>query len=275
MNKPYGHCHLSPNLACPLRLSLIFILLSCLALPAAAQPVVGPQPPCGDASVYPPFGEVDNKPLVATWHNGDLQKLGWKPPACLGWQGDSRLVAALAARFHAASSLDQVAQPLADVSHYAAVKFWAITRREWRPMALSAWAVAGPDAKVRVPDPPVSALQAGREFYYAEEADLAGRVVYRTRVLEHTADRLVLETENVTPITVAIVTLFEPGALQVATFLQRIDADTWGLYEITRASEQSSSMVSGYQSSYLNRLEAVRRLLAGQPTDRDPPIAPW
>lgn len=236
---------------------------------------MGPQPPCDGAQVYPPYGEVDGKPLVATWANKDLHKLGWTPPACLGWQSDSRLVAALAARFHAASSLDQVAQPLADVSHYAAVKFWAITRHEWRPMALSAWAVAGPDSKERRPDPPVSALQAGRDFYYSEDAELAGHVVYRTRVLEHTADRLVLETENVTPIKVAIVTLFDPGALQVATFLQRIDTDTWGLYEITRASEQSSSMVAGYQSSYLNRLEAVRRMLARQPTDRDPPIAPW
>ncbi len=257
-----------------MRFILPFILCA-FVLPAAAQPVVGPQPPCDGTQVYPPYGELDGKPLVAAWHNKDLQKLGWKPPACLGWQSDSRVVAALAARFHAASSLDQVAQPLADVSHYAAIKFWAITRHEWRPMALSAWAVAGPDAKLRVSDPPVSALQAGRDFFYAEDAEMAGRAVYRTRVLEHTADRLVLETENVTPISIAVVTLFEPGALQVATFLQRIDADTWDLYEITRASAQSSSMVSGYQSSYLNRLEAVRRLLAGLPTDRDPPVAPW
>ncbi len=105
--------------------------------------------------------------------------------------------------------------------------------------------------------------------------ELAGRTVYRLRALEHSADRLVLETENVSPIRVAIVTLFEPGALQVATFLERLDADTWGLYEITRASADSSAMVAGYMSSWLNRLEAIRRLLAGQPTDGAPPIARW
>jgi hypothetical protein len=84
----------------------------------------------------------------------------------------------------------------------------------------------------------------------------------------------VLTSENVTPIRVAIITLFVPGALQVATFVGREGPDIWTLYEITRASAESSSMVSGYQSSYLNRLDAIRRHLAGLPTDRDPPIAP-
>jgi len=61
----------------------------------------------------------------------------------------------------------------------------------------------------------------------------------------------------------------------VATVLQRSSADVSDLYEITRASADSSSFVSGYGSSYLNRLDAMRRHLAGRPTDRDPPVAPW
>jgi hypothetical protein len=253
-----------------------------LAGPALAQsatppigPPMGPMPPCDAGAVYPPYGDVDGKPLYTTWHDRDLQKLGWQPPACLGWSGDSRLVAALAARFHGANSLEAVAAPLAAVSRYPAIKFWAITKRDWRPIALDAWAVDGPQATTRIADPPLGALQPGRDFYYAEDAEMAGRAVYKMRVLQHTADRLVFETENVSPIKIAILTVFEPGALQVATFLDRIDADTWGLYEITRASQQSSSMVSGYGSSYLNRLEAIRRLLAGVPMDRDPPLAPW
>jgi hypothetical protein len=254
---------------------LLLLALWGLALPAAAQPVVGPQPPCGDSPVYPPYGEVDGKPSIATWRNVDLQKLGWQPTSCLGWKGDSRLVAALAARFRSSQSLDQLGARLAAVSQYPAIKFWAITRQEWRPMALSAWAVDGPDGKTREPDPPIGALQPGRDFYYAEDAEMAGRAVYRLHVLDHSANRLALETENVSPIRIAFVTVFEPAALQVATFLERLDADTWGLYEITRASAASSSMVSGYLSSYLNRLEAIRRLLAGQPADRDPPIARW
>ena len=84
-----------------------------------------------------------------------------------------------------------------------------------------------------------------------------------------------LDPENLTPIRVACVTIFEPGALQVATVLQRAARDAWDLYEITRAGAASSSFVAGYGSSYLNRLDAMRRHLAGLPTDRDPPVAPW
>jgi hypothetical protein len=73
--------------------------------------------------------------------------------------------------------------------------------------------------------------------------------VWRLRVLERTADRVVLTTENVTPIRVAVVTIFEPGALQVASVLQRNGEGTWDLYEITRASAGSSSLVAGYGSS--------------------------
>lgn len=263
-----------------MRRLLLILLLGGVAFPAAAQlpgpsPVVGPQPPCGPQPIYPPPGEIGGKPLVATWRQADLARLGWQPQACLEWRGDSRLIAALAARFRSPRPLDELAAPLAAVSNYPAIKFWAVTHRDWRPLALAAWSVEGPEARARQPDPSVAALQPGRTFYYAEDAEMAGRAVYRLRVLEHGSDRLVIESENVSPIRVAFITLFEPGALQVATFLQRLDGDVWELYEITRATAGSSSMVSAYQSAYLNRLEAVRRLIVGDPTDRDPPIAPW
>jgi len=257
-----------------LRLFALLLVACGLALPAAAQPVVGPQPPCEGPPVYPPFGAIDGVPAVAIWHEANLQKLGWQPPACLGWQGDSRLVAALAVRFHTTQSLDALGARLAAVSHYPDIKFWAVTRQEWRPLANAAWVVAGPDNAQRLPDPAASALQPGHDVYYSEDADLAGSAIYRLHVADRSADRLVLETQNVSPIRVAILTVFEPAALQAATFLQRIDENTVALYEITRASMASSSMVTGYQSGYLNRLDAIHRLLAGQATDGAPPIAP-
>jgi hypothetical protein len=182
---------------------------------------------------------------------------------------------ALAARFHSPLSLDALAARLVAVSHHPSIRSWSVTRQEWRPLALDAWALEGPADKVRRPDPSGDALLAGRDFYYAENTDVGGRTVYRLHVVEHTADRIVLTTENVTAIRAAIVTLFEPGALQAATILSRDGPDTWSLYEISRAGAASSAFVAGYQSSYLNRLEAMRRHLAGLPTDRDPPIAPW
>jgi hypothetical protein len=248
-------------------------LLLALVLPSLAS-AAGPQPPC-NGSAEPGFGALGGPPAAAAWSHADLRRAGWQPPDCLGWRGDSRLVVALASRFHSPLSLEALATRLLAVSRHREIRVWAVTRQEWRPLALDAWALDGPSDKMRRPDPAADALVAGRDLYYAENTDVGGRTVYRLHVVEHSADRIVLTTENVTAIRAAIVTLFEPGALQAATVLTRDGPDSWSFYEISRAGAESSSFVAGYQSSYLNRLEAMRRHLVGLPTDHDPPIAPW
>jgi hypothetical protein len=253
-----------------LRAVVLFLLLS---IPLAAARAAGPQPPC-EAAPVPSFGAIDGLAAAGAWKDSDLKRDGWRPPACLGWQGDSRLVAALASRFHSPASLDELAERLTAVSRQPGIRFWAVTRQEWRPLVLDAWALDGPTGNVRRADPTAAALVPGRDFYYAEQPEVGGRTVYRLRVLVHTSDSLVLATENVTPIRVAIMTLFQPGALQVVSFLHHEGPALWDLYEITRATEASSSFVTGYQGAYLNRLEAMHRFLADVPTDRDPPIAP-
>ena len=150
-----------------------------------------------------------------------------------------------------------------------------MTPREWRPLVVQSCALDGPDPTARRADLRGAEFVAGRDSYYAEDAEVGGRVVWRFRLVERTPEQLVVATENLTPIRVALLTIFEPGALQIATVLQRDSADTWNLYEITRAGASSSSFVAGYGSSYVNRLDAMRRHLAGVPTDRDPPAAPW
>jgi hypothetical protein len=234
----------------------------------------GPEPPCAGAPV-PAYGAIDGPPAFGLWSHTELSRAGWRPPACLGWQGDSRLVAALAARFHSPLSLGGLAERLTAISHHPDIRFWAVTRREWRPLVERSWTVNGPDARTQRPDPTAAELAAGQDFYYAEDAEIGGRAVWRLHVLERNGEHIMLISENLTPIRVAFVTIFEPHSLQVATVLQRAGNNVWDLYEITRAGAESSSFVSGYGSSYLNRLDAMRRHLAGLPTDRDPPVAPW
>ena len=249
----------------------LFVLLF-LLLPSGSL-AAGPQPPCSGPA-FPAPGPIDGRPAVAVWSRADLERDAWRAPACLEWQGDSRLVAALAARFRSSLSLDEMAERLAAVSHHSQIRFWAVTRREWRPLVVQSWALDRPDPMARRNDPRSAELIPGRDLYYVEETEIGGRAVWRLHVIERSADRLVVSTENLTPIRVPLLTLFEPGALQVATVLQREDA-AFSLYEITRAGAASSSFVASYASSYLNRLEAMRRHLAGLPTDRDPPVAPW
>jgi hypothetical protein len=49
---------------------------------------------------------------------------------------------------------------------------------------------------------------------------------------------------------------------------------SWSTYQIARVGSGASSMVLKHKGSFLNRLEAVRRYLAGQPTDQEAPLAP-
>jgi hypothetical protein len=246
-----------------------------LVLPFGAA-VAGPQPPCEGAigTPSPAYGPLDGLPAAGAWRSADLRREGWQPPACLGWQGDSRIIAALATRFHSPLSLGAMAERLTAVSGHPSIRFWAAGLREWLPLVVDAWVVDGPNGGMRLSDPSRQALMPGHEFYYTEVMEVIGQVVFRVRVLEHTRDRLVLATENVTPIRAAVVTLFEPGALQIGSFLDHEEPDDWKLYEITRAAAASNFMVAGYPSSYLNRLDAMRRYIVGLPTDRDPPIAP-
>jgi uncharacterized protein DUF6675 len=249
----------------------LLVVLALLAVPSLGH-AAGPLPPCDGRQPVPAYGGVDGAPVTAAWSSRDLQRERWQPPSCLDWQGESRLVVALAARFRSPFTLDQLAERITSVSKYNSVYYWAVTRQQWQPLAVEAWVTDGPDASMRRSDPPASALVPGRAFYYAEQGSMVGRIVYRVRTLEHTTDRLVLETENVTPIT-AVATLFEPGGLRIASFLTR-QGDAWSLYGITRAGAQASSLAVTSSSPYLNRLDAMRRVLAGIKTDQEPPLAP-
>ena len=180
-----------------------------ILLPAAAH-ANGPEPPCAGAPV-PAYGAIDGPPAFGLWNHTELHRDGWQPPACLGWQGDSRLVAALAARFRSPLSLGGLAERLTAISHHPDIRFWAVTRHEWRPLVERSWAVNGPDAMTQRPDPSAVELTRGRDFYYAEDAEVGGRAVWRLHVVERSDSRIVLTSENVTPIRIAFVTVFEPG----------------------------------------------------------------
>src|SRR5947208_5183202 len=138
-------------------------LLIALALPSIGY-AAGPQPPC-EGSAVPGFGAVDGPPTASAWSHAELRRIGWRPPICLGWQGDSRLVVALAARFRSPLPLDALAARLVAVSRHPSIRVWAVTRQEWRPLALDAWALEGPADKIRRSDPSADALLVGRDFY--------------------------------------------------------------------------------------------------------------
>jgi hypothetical protein len=70
-----------------------------------------------------------------------------------------------------------------------------------------------------------------------------------------------------------LVTVFEPGDLQTAYFLERRAPGVWGFYSLTRTRMASSLMPVGDEGSYINRAVAFYRHIAAIPTDQEPPAS--
>jgi hypothetical protein len=232
-------------------------------LPVAAN--AGPVPPCAGAPT-PSFGEVDGPPQWRIWSADELRADGWQPAACIGWAGDTKLTGAVASRFRSGSD---VFQRLLDVAAWPRIKYWSVSKQGWQPLAVSVSAFTTAGAQ-RLPVG--SSLAAGQAYQFTERDENGGDIIYRLRILRHDQEHLVVTTENVTPIRIAIITAFEPSSLQTATFVQRIAADQWSTYQVTRVSAGANSLVLGHKGSFINRLEAVRRYIAGVVEDQQPPL---
>lgn len=250
------------------RLVLLAPALLPLRAHAAPSPLV---PPCGRPPA-PPYPAAGQAPNADVWTEPDLKRLSWRPPGCLRWDNvRTRLVAALAGQFRSPRSLAQHAARLGEVSALPAVRYWSVTKVKWMPLVSDAGMLDGPEGEP-IPDPAPDDLKPGSVFHYFE-AGRAGRTVHRLSVYERSADRIVVATENVSPIRLTILTAFEPGALESVTFIDRRGSDLWGYYQMIRATEGASALALGKDASYLNRLAALYRHIAGIPTDQEPPIA--
>ncbi|MGQ0582447.1 MAG: DUF6675 family protein [Reyranella sp.] len=248
------------------------LILAPVLIPAIAQAAPKPlAPPCGQAPA-PPYPSAGQAPNAAVWDEPDLKRLSWRPPGCLRWDNvRTRLVAALAGQFQSPRTLDEHAARLGQVSALPAVRYWSVTKAQWMPLVSGAGLLDGPEGEA-IPDPAPAELKTGSAFHYFETGR-AGRTVHRLSVYERSADRIVVATENVTPIRLAILTAFEPEALQSVTFIERRGAGLWGYYQTIRATEGANTLALGKDASYLNRLAALYRHTAGIPTDQEPPLA--
>jgi hypothetical protein len=240
------------------------------ALWAQAALAVGPQPPCGAASPLPAYAEP---PAVRTWGEADLE--GWTPPACLGWPGKHfRLIVALAGRFRHDGDADALLERFGAISTMRGLRYWSVTDNSWRILFNDASALAGPDPQKRRADFTLAELKAGGDLFFEQDETRSGSVLYRMRVLQALPDRLVIETENLTPVRAFFITLFPPRALRSMYFLERLDGGAWGFYGLSSTSVEASALASSAQASYINRAAALYRHFIGVPGDRDPPLAP-
>jgi len=242
-----------------------------IVLPARGGDEV-PRLPCG-AEPFPTFGAVGAPPNVRAWSGAAARD--WQPPACVGWstRGFDMMVG-LAGSFRHDGEIDALLARIGAISAKKGVRYWSTTEKSWKPLVTDAFALAGPDPAQQRADFAAADFTKGQNLHYAQGDNRStGKTVYRERVLAVDRERVVLVSENVTPLKMAIVTLFEPGDLQAAYVIERRGPGVWSFYSLTRTRMASALLPTGGEGSYINRAVAFYRLVAAIPTDQEPPAA--
>jgi hypothetical protein len=249
-----------------------FVFSVMLLLQAHGYAQSGPQPPCGKEPV-PPYPGLDQSPVVRFWSESDFGP-DWRPPACTNWAevGFSTLVTTVA-RFHYPLGAEGLLRHIGAISELAGIRYWSTTHKQWQTLILSAHALTGSKPSYRREDFRPDEMKEGQVLYLEQVDNLSGTTIYRMRILEASADRLVFDVQNVGTMRYFFVTLFHPGELQSIYFLDRESANVWRYYSIARTGRNASRLATGHASSSINRAVAFYRSLVGLPTDQEPPAA--
>ena len=253
------------------RFALGITLVALAALPARAGDD-GPRLPCG-AAPQPTWAEPGQLPAVQAWRGAVAR--GWVPPACTGWVASpADILVAVAGSFKHDGDIDVLLARIGAISAKSNVRYWSTTEKRWQPLVTEAFALGGPDAAQRREDFPPAHFAKGQTLHYAQSDNRSsGKTVYRERVLSVDRDRLAVVTENLTPVKMTLITLFDAGDMQTAYFIERRSPGLWNFYSLTRTRMSSSLMPIGSDASYINRAVAFYRLVAAIPTDQEPPAA--
>jgi hypothetical protein len=258
-----------PRLFTPVMPLFLMFLSLC---PGVVMAQVEPNPPC-EGSVFPPYAELGEPPMVKVWSGGASGE-NWIPPTCTGWTSHGfRVLTALAATFR--DDRNGILERLGAVSALTGIRYWSVSDRAWEPLVTMATALTGPDPGAARADFIATEITAGKDLFYAQSDNRSsGKVVYRIRVLEAGPDRLCFSIENISLIKLWMVTLFGPGDLQSFHVLDRQLPTTWTYYGLFRTGLGANRLTGGHERSYENRAVAYYRFLAGIPTNLEPPTAP-
>jgi hypothetical protein len=246
-------------------------LAAVVALPAGANGDV-PRLPCGVAPL-PAYAEPGAPPNVRAWSGKAARS--WQPPACSTWQvTDADILVGLAGSFRYDGEIDGLLARIGAISSKKGVRYWSTTEKSWQMLVTDAFALSGPDAELRRADFKPAELAKGQAIHYAQNDNRsAGNGVYRERVLAADRERVLIESENLTPIKKMMITLYAPGDLQTLYVIERRAPGQWNFYSLTRTRMASSMLPTGSEASYINRSVAFFRHVAGIPTDQEPPAA--
>lgn len=161
------------------------------------------------------------------------------------------------------------------ISGLTHVRYWSVNDKAWENLFTRGAALNGSDAKAVRDDFTASEFRPGADLYFLSDDNRSGSdMVTRLRVVSSDPDRIVWQTVNTVPLRAFFVSLIPAGGIETLYSLERT-SDGWRFFSLTRITGVSSLLASIVRGdSYINRAAAMYRYTAGQPTDRDPPVAP-
>jgi Family of unknown function (DUF6675) len=232
----------------------------------------GPQPPCGTESILP-YPSLEDAPVVKSWSRSALGQ-DWEPPPCSGWTqvGFSTLVT-IAAQFHYIHGTEGLLQHIGAISELTGLRYWSTTHRQWRTFIVNAFALSDSRLGQRRADFTADELRLGKVFYFEQIDNLSGQTVYRMKIVDASANRIVFEVENASTMHYHLIPVFHPGELQSMYFLDRESDTVWRFYSIMRTGKSASGLIARNESSSINRAVAFYRHLVGIPDTQEPPGA--
>ena len=181
----------------------------------------------------------------------------------------------LSGQFQFNGTLANLADRIGAISSMREVRYWSADKKAWRPLVNDASALASPDPLSRRDDFKAGDMNKGARLYYRETDEADREAVYRLDVMANSSDSLVLANENITPIKRFVFTIFKPSTLQSVLILQRLSANTFGVYMLNRTDKGASSLSDGHEKTYVNHALALYRKLAGVKPDLETPPDEW
>ncbi|HEV2349177.1 MAG TPA: DUF6675 family protein [Terriglobia bacterium] len=177
------------------------------------------------------------------------------------------------ARFRNASEAEGLLRHIGAISELAGMRYWSTSQKQWQTLIVDAYALTGPQSGQRRGDFSPDEMKEGQVLYYEQVDNRTGKEVYRMIIAGVSADRLVIDVENVSAIHYLFITLLPPGEMQSICFLDRESENIWRFYSLVRTGKNASRLVTGNESSAVNRAAAFYRYVVGIPTDQEPPVA--
>lgn len=249
-----------------------FVGLVILFFTTTAFAADAPRLPCGGQESFPGYADLKSTPNVRVWSRRELG-VHWVPPACTGWLPKEGIVVALAGQFQFSGSAIDLLARFGAISTLAGLRYWSVSENGWRVLISHATALEGPDLDRPRPDFSTAEMKSGGNLYFAHDDNRStGEVVNRLKVREITANRLVVTTENVSPMRKLMLTIVNPEGFQSVHILDRRAPEIWGYYGLARTEQDLTSLLGVPEESYVNRAVALYRHLIGMPHEQAGPL---